>query len=427
MSCAATRSALYPPIRSVFERRRSGSAPPTPSLADQVKALFANGEQGALYYLTEDFAGLYKDHRGITPVTAVEQTVGLMLDKRLGLALGANVVTNGDMEAGVAPTIDWGTAVGTSGYNTTAPISGSQDYLVTITTGASSRPSFIWAGSPNLVVGRWYEVRIKYKVLSGAPVISNVYAGGTVQAAGLTLSGTGEIVMRVLAASTNAICGVYFGNATGSVQLDDITQRELAGNHAFQATAAARPVLSARHNLLLATETLATQSVTLLAAQHTLSFTGTGTVTLSGASTAGPLVGTGANNRVSLTFTPTAGSVTFTVSGSVTSAQLELGAVATRYQRVNTATDYDTVGFPHFIRFDGVDDKLTTTFPDLGSNATIARSVPSVGASILTGQTIGAGAWYDSTNHCGLVIVNRALTGPETASLTAYLNELAGI
>jgi hypothetical protein len=30
------------------------------------------------------------------------------------------------------------------------------------------------------------------------------------------------------------------------------------------------------------------------------------------------------------------------------------------YQRVNTATDYDTAGFPHYLRFDGVDDGLRT-------------------------------------------------------------------
>jgi hypothetical protein len=82
-------------------------------------------------------------------------------------------------------------------------------------------------------------------------------------------------------------------------------------------------------NLLLNNATLSTQSVTVTAAAHTLQFTGTGTVTLSGASTAGPLVGTGALNTVTLTFTPTAGSLTLTVTGSVTNAQLELGSVAT--------------------------------------------------------------------------------------------------
>ena len=42
----------------------------------------------------------------------------------------------------------------------------------------------------------------------------------------------------------------------------------------------------------------------------------------------------------------------------------------TTYQRVNTATDYDSVGFPHYLKFDGVDDGFSATFPagTLGSN-----------------------------------------------------------
>jgi hypothetical protein len=88
-----------------------------------------------------------------------------------------------------------------------------------------------------------------------------------------------------------------------------------------------------RTNLLLNSGTLSTQSVTVTAVAHTLSFTGTGTITLTGTSTAGPLVGTGTgeSNRVSLTFTPTAGSLTLTVSGTVTNAQLEIGAFRTSY------------------------------------------------------------------------------------------------
>lgn len=87
-----------------------------------------------------------------------------------------------------------------------------------------------------------------------------------------------------------------------------------------------------RQNLLLNSTTLSTQSVTVAAVAHTLSFYGTGTVTLSGASTAGPLVGTGNfPTRVSLTFTPTAGTLTLTVTGTVQYAQLEAGAFATSY------------------------------------------------------------------------------------------------
>jgi len=99
-------------------------------------------------------------------------------------------------------------------------------------------------------------------------------------------------------------------------------------------------VEEARTNLLLNSGTLSTQSATVTAVAHTLHFTGTGTITLTGASAAGPLVGTGTGeaNRVSLTFTPTAGSLTLTVSGTVTNAQLEAGAFRTSYIATAGAT-----------------------------------------------------------------------------------------
>jgi hypothetical protein len=88
----------------------------------------------------------------------------------------------------------------------------------------------------------------------------------------------------------------------------------------------------ARTNLVLNSDTLSTQNVTVTAVAHTLSFYGTGTITLSGASTAGPLVGTGAfPQRVSLTFTPSAGTLTLTVTGSVRFANLEVGPFASSY------------------------------------------------------------------------------------------------
>jgi hypothetical protein len=93
-----------------------------------------------------------------------------------------------------------------------------------------------------------------------------------------------------------------------------------------------------RTNLLLNTATLSTQSVTVTAVAHTLSFYGSGTVTLSGASTAGPAVGSGAfPARTTLTFTPSAGTLTLTVTGSVTSAQIEAGAFPTSYIPTTTA------------------------------------------------------------------------------------------
>jgi hypothetical protein len=138
-----------------------------------------------------------------------------------------------------------------------------------------------------------------------------------------------------------------------------------AGKLLTQATTGNRPTRG-RHpktgvrNLLNGSDALATQSLTVAAVAHTLSFTGTGTVTLSGASTAGPLVGTGANDRVTLTFTPSAASLTLTVTGSVTLAQLELGSTATAYQRRVTINDVTEAGVPDtwFTVYDGTSDRL---------------------------------------------------------------------
>ena len=82
----------------------------------------------------------------------------------------------------------------------------------------------------------------------------------------------------------------------------------------------------ARTNLLLNSAVLSTQSVTTTAVATTLSFYGTGTITKSGTAT-GALVGAGAfPARATQTFTPTAGTLTLTVSGSVLDAQLEAGS-----------------------------------------------------------------------------------------------------
>jgi hypothetical protein len=97
-----------------------------------------------------------------------------------------------------------------------------------------------------------------------------------------------------------------------------------------------KTMAKAEENLLRNSATLATQNVAVIAQAYTLSFQNTGSVTLSGASTAGPLVGTGVSNRVSLTFTPTAGTLTLTVSGTVSNAQLEARSSATAYTPTTT-------------------------------------------------------------------------------------------
>jgi hypothetical protein len=140
-----------------------------------------------------------------------------------------------------------------------------------------------------------------------------------------------------------------------------------------------------RQNLFLNSAVGATQSITVTAAAHTLSFFGTGTVTLSGVSTAGPLVGTGEFNRVSLTFTPTAGSLTLTVSGDIKWVNLELGSfpsswipsdgtAVTRAADVATAvptagTDYPLTLFAEFKHAISASSFQTVCSIDNGSSA----------------------------------------------------------
>lgn len=129
------------------------------------------------------------------------------------------------------------------------------------------------------------------------------------------------------------------------------------GNHASQSTSAARPTLRARYNQLLNTTTLATQSVTVVAAAHTLRFIGAGSITLSGTAS-------GTYSAGSHSITPTAGTLTLTVSGTVTDADLRVAnesASLPVYQRVGAATDYDTSGFPPYLAFDGSDDAMATS------------------------------------------------------------------
>lgn len=78
-----------------------------------------------------------------------------------------------------------------------------------------------------------------------------------------------------------------------------------------------------RTNLFLNSAVGVTQTVTVVSGNvHAVSFRGTGTITLSGAFV-GSLVGTGANDFVSLIFTTTTTSLTLTITGDVRNVNLE--------------------------------------------------------------------------------------------------------
>lgn len=84
------------------------------------------------------------------------------------------------------------------------------------------------------------------------------------------------------------------------------------------------------------------------------------------------------------------------------------------------------VASPKRLDYDAVDDKLITNLPEQLTGCTVIRAVPNVGTQILTNQTITR-PYNDSTDHCGLIVINRALTTAETAQITQLFNKAAGV
>jgi hypothetical protein len=196
-------------------------------------------------------------------------------------------------------------------------------------------------------------------------------------------------------------------------RITDTWSSTLPGNHASQATSASRPVLSARYNLVTYSEAFdnaawtkadltavdgatdpnggaladtltasgangtATQSVTAAAAAHVFSVwlrrkTGTGNVDItchSGGTWVTQTI-TSSWARYSVTQTLTAGSRTPGVRIVTSGDEVEAfgadlrvtndGVGIPAYQRIAAATDYDSTGFPAYLRFDGTDDSLAT-------------------------------------------------------------------
>jgi hypothetical protein len=208
----------------------------------------------------------------------------------------------------------------------------------------------------------------------------------------------------------------------------------------------------ARTNLLLNSATLSTQDITVTAVAHTLSFYGTGSITLSGAAT-GTLNGAGAfPNRATLTFTPSAGTLTVTVTGSVLNAQCEVGAfasswipttgaAATRAADSAIISNLASIGFNplegtilaeiEMMHVSGVTNRVVEIGADVGNrfgienDTSAAMKAPCLSASIVQSNegtrvvspltVVRAAAAYQQNNF-GLA-VNGLATEPDTSGL----------
>lgn len=275
------------------------------NLTQLIKSLFSNNEVGFAYD-PNDLTTLYQDAAGTTPVTGAGQPVGLVLDKSNGLVLG------GELAPPVTSMNGWYTAgqpangtvtADTSGINFNANTTGILALLL-----------------PNLSADKWYKVSVTITQVSGIFVAETAPGGYGFP---ITTPGTYTYFSR-------GKVNVYFRNNPNvacTAKISAITVKELTGNHAYQTTSAARPILR---------------------------------------------------------------------------------------------------DAPRRIDFDGVDDKLITNLPAQLTGCTVIRAVPNVGTQILTNQTIPT-TYNDSTDHCGLIVINRALTTAETAQITQLFNKAAGV
>ena len=193
-------------------------------LGDAIANLFSNGEQG-VWYDPSDLTTMRQTGASGLPAI-IGQPVGLMLDKSQGVKLGSELITNGDFAAdsnwtkGTGWSISGGVAVANSVTSQNLRQNGvaleeNKVYSITFT---------IVSISAGAVLGRF----------GGSPAVDSV-----------TFNQVGTYTFFLKANDTNSSFMLRGqGGFTGTV--DNISVKEVLGNHAIQTTSTKRPVL-ARH------------------------------------------------------------------------------------------------------------------------------------------------------------------------------------
>lgn len=215
-------------------------------------SLFAASEPGA-WYDPSDMSTMYQDAAGTTPVYMpgqgqVDPPVGLLLDKRLGLTLGPELVSNGEFSGGTA---GWSTS--SSYQSSAAAVGGEMQVTSTAAFGRQVSPVSLTVGKTYILTGKARAEGGVTARLQVGPISTGGDAGAFVAVlTGSSLQTFGRIVFTATAAQMYVAAGSASAGAV--TYFDEISIKELPGNHAYQTTTTCRPTLSARYNLLTATE-----------------------------------------------------------------------------------------------------------------------------------------------------------------------------
>lgn len=212
------------------------SRPPF-TLSAVIAALFASGD-GAIYEFG-DLASIYQDSAGRT-AGAVGQAAGLALDERYGLVRGGtNLVSNGDFSSG---TTGW--TAGPTADTTASVVSGS----LRVTQGTVDDNGRV-TQPITCVVGNSYELIATVTGMTAATAQVAISNGitGTSAVAFANTNTPATLRLVFVATNTTHYVRLMINVATNSVSVDfdNISVRELPGNHASQSVAASRPVETA--------------------------------------------------------------------------------------------------------------------------------------------------------------------------------------
>ena len=217
----------------------------------------------AAWYDPSDLSTMFNDSAGTTPVatpgTVADSAnpVGLILDKSDGLVLGPELVVNGDFSDG---TIGWTTGGGATLVADTSVFPNGGGKLTS--NGVGSLASITATG---LVAGKSYLATVQVYL----PATNSTDHCATLSPPGQHDSGARNVpdtavqdltYFFVAVTPTQEIAvsmvnpGVAWATPGDVVYIDNLTCKEVSGHHASQSTSTARPLLSARVNLLTYTE-----------------------------------------------------------------------------------------------------------------------------------------------------------------------------